>query len=88
MFTAAGRFVACGTAGLARKSHTPAITVARSRERLQRMFRVEIFWWDSLGREAGLEWRAGGAANPPVERAHVNQRDFHRDGAVVVFGEA
>ncbi len=31
---------------------------------------------------------AGGAADAPVEGAHVNQGDFHRRGAVVVFGEA
>src|SRR5580704_14845861 len=43
MFAAAGRFVHGATAGLARKFHTPKITVARSRERLQRMFQVVIF---------------------------------------------
>ena len=40
MFAAAGRFVPDTTAGLARKFHTPKVTVARSKERLQRMFQV------------------------------------------------
>ena len=44
--------------------------------------------WLSRGVEPGLEGRAGGAADEPVERTHVNQRDFHRRGAVVMFGEA
>src|ERR1700721_3872986 len=43
MLAAAGRFVPRSTAGLARKFHNPKVTVARSRERLQRMFRVGIF---------------------------------------------
>lgn len=38
--------------------------------------------------EAGFEGGAGGAADSPVERAHVNECDFHRCGAVVMFGEA
>src|ERR1700740_47105 len=44
MFALAGRFVPGATAGFARQSHNPSVTVARNRERLQRMFRVEIFW--------------------------------------------
>jgi|SRR5579862_930606 len=45
MFAPRGRFIPSVTAGLARKSHNPSVTVARSRERLQRMFQVGIFWW-------------------------------------------
>ena len=42
---AAGRFVPSATAGLARKFHNPNITVARSGERLQRMFREILVGW-------------------------------------------
>jgi hypothetical protein len=42
----------------------------------------------SQGVEAGFEGGAGGAAVEPVEGADVNEGDFHRRGAVVVFGEA
>ena len=92
MSTAAGRFVPGATAGLARKSHNPSVTVARSSGRLQRMFRAELFTFlvGGLSRsvEAGPEGRAGGAADEPVERTHVDERDFHCRGAVVIFGEA
>jgi hypothetical protein len=89
MFAPRGRFIPGATAGLARKSHTSSVTVARYAGRFQRMFRGEILaGWLSRGVEAGFEWRAGGAADSPVEGAHVNQGDFHRRRAVVMFGEA
>ena len=46
---AAGRFVPSATAGLARKFHNPNITVARSGERLQRMFREILVGWCRSG---------------------------------------
>src|SRR5579864_4134574 len=92
MFALAGRFIPGATAGLARKFHNPSVTVARSSGRLQRMFRSERFTFlvGGLSRsvEAGLEGCAGGAADEPVEGAHMDERDFHRRGAVVMFGEA